>query len=102
MTTQTNLTETLGKLNDIAEWFEQQREVDVEEGLKKVKDAAGLIKASKARLKEIENEFIEIKADIQTSDIALGNTEESVGFEDAISPAEKEAIEEEIADRIPF
>lgn len=71
MTKQINLTNTLKQLHDISEWFDQQTEVDVEEGLKKVKEAAILIKASKARLKEIENEFIEIKADIQTGDEEL-------------------------------
>jgi len=68
MTKQINLTETLEKLNNIAVWFEKQTQVDVEEGLKKVKEAAGLIKSSKSRLKEIENEFIEIKAHIQEND----------------------------------
>jgi exonuclease VII small subunit len=56
-----NLNETLKKLEAISSWFDNQREVDVEEGLKKVKEGAELIKASKARLAEIENEFEEVK-----------------------------------------
>jgi len=56
-----NLNETLKKLEAISSWFDSQREVDVEEGLKKVKEGAELIKASKARLAEIENEFLEVK-----------------------------------------
>ena len=56
-----NLNHNLKKLAEITEWFEEQKEVDVEEGLKKVKEAALLIKASKERLKAIENEFEEIK-----------------------------------------
>lgn len=56
-----NLNETLKKLEAISQWFDSQREVDVEEGLKKVKEGAELIKASKARLSEIENEFEEVK-----------------------------------------
>jgi exonuclease VII small subunit len=56
-----NLNETLKKLEAISSWFDSQREVDVEEGLKKVKEGAELIKASKARLSEIENEFEEVK-----------------------------------------
>jgi len=56
-----NLNETLKKLEAISTWFDSQREVDVEEGLKKVKEGAELIKASKVRLSEIENEFEEVK-----------------------------------------
>jgi len=56
-----NLNETLKKLETISSWFDSQREVDVEEGLKKVKEGAELIKASKERLSEIENEFEEVK-----------------------------------------
>ncbi len=61
-----NLSENLSKLSEIADWFDTQDEVDVEEGLTKVKEAAGLIKQSRARLQEIENEFEEIKRDIET------------------------------------
>ncbi len=60
-----DLSKNLEKLAAIAGWFEHQKEIDVEEGLKKVKDAAVLIKESRGRLKEIENEFEEIKKDIE-------------------------------------
>ena len=56
-----NLTETMRKLREIAGWFEQQDEIDVEKGLEKVKEGAVLIKASRERLKELENEFEEVK-----------------------------------------
>lgn len=56
-----NLSDNLKKLSEITDWFENQEEVDVEEGLAKVKEAAALIKASKERLKAVENEFQEIK-----------------------------------------
>lgn len=59
-----NLSDQLEKLSEIANWFDQQEQVDVEEGLKKVKEAALLIKASKKRLAEVENEFEEIKKNI--------------------------------------
>ena len=59
-----NLNETLKKLEAISSWFDNQREVDVEEGLKKVKEGAELIKASKERLAEVENEFEEVKKSI--------------------------------------
>lgn len=63
--TQPNLSEQLQQLQTIAEWFDEQTEVDVEAGLKKVKEAAGLIKSSQERLREIENEFAEIKKEIE-------------------------------------
>ncbi|MBZ1348591.1 MAG: exodeoxyribonuclease VII small subunit [Candidatus Nealsonbacteria bacterium] len=60
-----NLGDNLKKLSIITEWFEGQEEIDIEQGLKKVKEAAVLIKASKERLKAVENEFEEIiKKDI--------------------------------------
>jgi len=59
-----NLNDNLKRLAEITEWFDNQEEIDVEEGLKKVKEAAVLIKASKERLKAIENEFEEIKKEI--------------------------------------
>lgn len=61
----TNLTESLKKLEKIVQWFESQEEVDVEKGLEKVKEGVGLIKASKERLKRIENEFEEVKKDLE-------------------------------------
>jgi len=59
-----NLNNNLKRLSEITEWFENQEEIDVEEGLKKVKEAVGLIKASKERLKAVENEFEEIKKEV--------------------------------------
>lgn len=66
METQNSLKENLKKLKQISDWFEAQQEVDVEEGINKVKEAAELIKASKERLKAIENQFEEIKKEINT------------------------------------
>ena len=60
----TNINESLSKLEDIVSWFDKQEDVDVEEGLKKVKTGAGLIKDLKGRLKEVENEFEEVKKDL--------------------------------------
>ena len=58
-----NLGENLKKLAAIAEWLEAQErsdEPDFDAGLAKVREAAALIKASRARLTEVENEFQEI------------------------------------------
>jgi len=59
------ISESLGRLEKIVDWFEQQEDVDVEEGLKKVKEGATIIKDLKARLKEVENEFNEIKGELE-------------------------------------
>lgn len=64
-----NLNSSLEKLSKIAEWFDSQEQVDVEEGLKKVKEAVELIKTSKARLKKIENDFKEIKKEINIEEL---------------------------------
>ncbi len=59
-----NLTESLTELQSIVGWFDAQENVDVEAGLEKVRVAAKLIKDSKTRLAQIENEFREIEKDM--------------------------------------
>ena len=66
--TSTNLTDSMKKLRGIIEWFESQEEVDVEKGLEKVKEGAALLKTSKTRLKELENEFEDIKKTLADND----------------------------------
>lgn len=56
-----SLDDTLKKLERIAAWFEEQDEPRVEEGLRKVEEAAELLEASRKRLGEIENRFDEVK-----------------------------------------
>lgn len=60
-----NLSDDLKQLEKIVDWFENQEEVDVEQGLEKVKIGARLVKSSKKRLKEIENEFEEVKEEME-------------------------------------
>ena len=55
----------LKEIAHILEWFDSQEELDVEEALLKVPDAAKLIKASRERLQEVENEFKIIKKEIE-------------------------------------
>jgi len=59
-----NIKEKLSKLEEIASWFEKQKEVDVEEGLKRVKEGNALVKELRERLREVENEFEELKKDL--------------------------------------
>jgi len=56
-----SLNGNLKQLAEIAEWFNGQKELDVEAGLEKVKIAAELIKSSKEKLNKLENEFKEIE-----------------------------------------
>ncbi len=72
MTTSISLKETLRKLKGIVEWFDQQEEVDVEAGLEKVKEGTALIKESKKRLRELENEFEKVKKEIDVEDADMG------------------------------
>lgn len=60
-----NLSESLKKLDEITEWFNDQQEVDVEKGLEKVKEGVQLVKASRARLQEVENEFEDVKKELE-------------------------------------
>ncbi|HUZ92939.1 MAG TPA: exodeoxyribonuclease VII small subunit [Candidatus Paceibacterota bacterium] len=55
----------LEEIAKILEWFDAQEELDVEVALEKVKKASTLIAASKKRLKELENEFKEIKKEAE-------------------------------------
>lgn len=85
-----NLSKNLASLSAIATWFDDQDEVDVEEGLKKVKEAAVLIKESNSRLAEIENEFEEIKKDIEA------------GAEEDVRDVEEEEEEAAEVGQLPF
>lgn len=71
----TNLSESLKKLEEITKWFDSQQEIDVEKGLEKVKEGVKLIKASRERLKEVENEFEDVKKDLE-SDLSDDEPEE--------------------------
>lgn len=53
------------KLEAITEWLENQEEADVEKALEKIKEGAALIKASRTRLRDVENEFEEVKKDLE-------------------------------------
>ncbi|MDR3581948.1 MAG: hypothetical protein P4L67_01600 [Candidatus Pacebacteria bacterium] len=64
-TTSKGLKEHLDKIKKISEWFEEQDEIDLEAALVKIREAGELIKLSKERLVEVENEFQEIKNEIE-------------------------------------
>ncbi len=59
------LKDSLKKIEAIISWFDEQKEIDVEAGLEKVKEGVVLIKSSRERLKELENEFKKVKAGLE-------------------------------------
>ena len=63
-----SISESLSKLEDVVQWFETQKEVDVEAGLVRVKEGVELIKELRGRLRSVENEFKTIKDELERSD----------------------------------
>ncbi len=59
-----NIQSQLEALEEIASWFEQEDEFDVEEGLQRVKEGAALVKKLKKRIQTVENEFRELEKDM--------------------------------------
>jgi exodeoxyribonuclease VII small subunit len=59
--TTNNLKDNLKKLGEIVSWFESEEDLDLEKALDQVKLGTELIKESKEKLKDIENQFKEIK-----------------------------------------
>jgi exodeoxyribonuclease VII small subunit len=55
-----NIENNLKKLEEIANYFEEQEDIDLEISLEKIKEATKIIDESKKRLKDIDNEFKEI------------------------------------------
>ena len=69
-TARINVGENLKRISEIAEWLEAQErsdEPDFDAGLAKVRDAAALIKETRVRLAEIENEFREIAKEAESA-----------------------------------
>ncbi len=67
-TQKTGIGAKLEKLSAIVSWFEKQEDIDVEKGLEKAKEGAFLIRELKERMKEVENEFREIRKDLEVMD----------------------------------
>ena len=60
-----SIKDSLTRLKEITNWFDEADEVDVEEGLEKVKEGVGLIKHSRERFAELENEFEDVKKELE-------------------------------------
>lgn len=64
-----NFNQALTELEEINRWF-QKEDIDLEEGLKKLKLGKELISQCRLRLKEVENEFVEIQDDMEPAEKA--------------------------------
>jgi exodeoxyribonuclease VII small subunit len=62
------ISQSLAKLEKIVAWLDEQDQVDVQEGLAKVREGAVLVRELKARLKQVENEFAEVKKELGTDE----------------------------------
>ncbi|MBI5147691.1 MAG: exodeoxyribonuclease VII small subunit [Parcubacteria group bacterium] len=60
-----SISKLLADLESAIGWFEKQNDLDLEEGLKKVREGADLIKELKKRLQDVENEFSDIKKELE-------------------------------------
>jgi exodeoxyribonuclease VII small subunit len=61
---------SIAKLEEINAWF-QNEDLDLDEGLEKLKTGKDLIKKCRARLREVENEFIDIKKEFAQDDQSI-------------------------------
>ena len=83
--------DAIQQLEEINIWF-QSEDIDLDDGLQKFRQGMELIRACKAKLKDVENEFEEIKKEF--------TSEEETPKE--IMKKEKELLpDEEVAD-LPF
>lgn len=60
-----DISQSLQKLEQIVRWLDDQEQVDVEVGLRKVKEGAELVRSLRARLKAVANEFEEVKKGLE-------------------------------------
>ena len=63
-----SISQSLQRLEAIVQWLDEQEHVDVAEGLEKIREGAVLVKELRARLKEVENEFMEITKDLENTE----------------------------------
>lgn len=63
--TKQTLGESIKSLEEIANWFENQEEIDIEKGIAKAREGAILLKSTRKQLNDAENEFKEIKKNLQ-------------------------------------
>jgi len=65
-----DISRSLEKLEQIVRWLDEQERVDVQEGLRKVKEGAELVKSLRTRLTAVSNEFEEVKKGLEEDEPA--------------------------------
>lgn len=70
-----NFGKLMRQLQTIVDWYDQQQELDIEEGLAKAHQAAELIRRCSRRLAQLENEFVKIKAELDAAASTVANPE---------------------------
>ncbi len=66
-----DFTTSVKRLEEINTWF-QNEEIDLDEGLHKLREGKELIKQCRNRLQEVENEFVKIKEEFIQVDASNG------------------------------
>jgi exodeoxyribonuclease VII small subunit len=66
-----DFTKSVNKLEEINSWF-QNEDIDLDEGLHKLKEGKELIKKCRTRLHEVENAFIKIKGEFAEENSTVG------------------------------
>jgi exodeoxyribonuclease VII small subunit len=94
-----DFTESVNKLEEINSWF-QNEDIDLDEGLHKLKVGKELIKKCRVRLQDVENEFIKIKKEFVEE---VPDGEVSVAIPNGYRPKRKASDEEDPSpDDVPF
>lgn len=83
------------ELEQINHWF-QNEDIDLDQGLAKFRRGLELIKKCRGRLKQVENEFVEIKKEFNTDEKKTSQSDEPEKAE------EQTEAEESDVDTIPF
>jgi exodeoxyribonuclease VII small subunit len=83
---QSDFTASINQLEEINSWF-QNEDLDLDEGLRKLRIGKELIKKCRARLQEVENEFIEIKKEFAQDPVLQATKNQNAGVDgDNIKP----------------
>src|SRR3954447_20842341 len=89
-----DFTQSVNRLEEINSWF-QNEDFNLDEGLQKLREGNELIKMCRTRLKEVENEFVQIK-----QDFANGSQEEIV--EVTVTESQKLGMRQKISRQHDF
>ncbi len=69
---------SINRLEEINRWF-QNEDIDLDEGLDKLREGKALIAQCRAKLQEVENEFVKIKHEYVAEDDEVEFPDEQAG-----------------------